>query len=118
MGRMFAFVLLTTGCAAAQRRGWTATDTTIQATFTAMAVVDYYQTRRITAGCTEDNPVMGNCGQYVPPAVYFPVAEAAFVVTSWYLPKPWRRTLEGFVLGGEGSVVYRNTKHLQLEVRQ
>jgi len=118
MARVLVLVLLMSGCAAAQRRGWTATDTTMQVAFAATMVVDYYQTERIIMKGTEDNPIVGTRGERVPPIVYFPIVETVFVVASWYLPKPWRRSLEGLGLGGEISVIYRNTKHLQWEVRQ
>lgn len=99
---MRALVLaLLSACAPGPRTAALAT------TATTLVVMDWAQTRRITAACQEQNPIIGKCGENVPLALYFPVALAA-TLTGLGLRDGWRDAWFGVIVGAEASTVVSN----------
>jgi hypothetical protein len=99
--------LLCTSCAAG--RGWSRADTLAQVAFAAEIMVDEYQTAGwIAPHCLERNPVVGHCGERVPPAVYMAAAVVLETAVAWALPPAWRRWFEGVAVGVELDVVVGN----------
>lgn len=90
-------------------RRWTGGDTALQAAFAATMLGDYLQTRRIVRAGREVNPLIGQRGQRIPPAVYFPATFLLHTAAMRALPQPWRRVAQGLSIGFEGGVVGRNT---------
>lgn len=106
--------LALTGCA--HGRGWTRADTAAQVAFAAELALDAAQTMStITPNCMEANPVIGECGEYVPVPLYMGAVLAVELVVARNLPPAARRWVEGFLLGLEGGVVVDNHMTLQGE---
>jgi hypothetical protein len=65
---LVGITVLAAGCTPAE---WSRTDTAIEVAYGATLAADYLQTRQIVADGLEDNFIMGERGQNLPPAVYF-----------------------------------------------
>ena len=83
-------------------------DTALELAFVAATVIDWNQTTSITADCQELNPVIGRCGNGVPPHVYFPIVLFVHVAIAATLPRPWREIFQAFTTGIEATTIYRN----------
>jgi hypothetical protein len=82
---------------------------TLALTSTALIAADWHQTRSgITASCFEQNPIIGACGENVPPDLYFPVAIALNLAAGLVLPRPWRDVWFAGVTGAQTSTVWSN----------
>lgn len=75
---------------------------------TALLVADWQQTTDVHMTCTEENPIIGKCGERVPVNVYFPVVIGAHLAVGMLLPKRWREIWFATVAGAEGSTVWSN----------
>jgi hypothetical protein len=87
---------------------WTKQDTALELSFVAATAIDWYQTTSITKGCEEANPMIGPCGNVVPPNVYFPIAIMVHAAVAAALPRPWREIFQSFTTGLEASTIYGN----------
>ncbi len=96
MTRIVLIALALAGCTPAS---WSRTDTAVEASIGALMVADYLQTRQIVVDGMESNPVMGERGERMPPAVYFPAAAVAHLATARCLPRPWREVFQGVTIG-------------------
>ena len=101
--RRFLVVLALAGCAP-----WTKQDTALEAAFVGTVALDWHQTISITANCQESNPMIGRCGDVMPPNVYFPIAIAVHATIAALLPRTWRTAFQGFSAGLEVSTIYNN----------
>lgn len=103
MRKLLAMLLLTVGC------GMTTPEVITQGAVVASLAADYYQTRHITAACQEVNPIIGKCGQGMPPEMYFTLSAGLHTATVWALPQgSWRLLAQLSLLLVEGAVVYHN----------
>lgn len=82
---------------------------TLAGVSTAAITVDWAQTRTYTPRCIETNPIIGRCGQRIPPDVYFPLAAAANLATGMALGK-YGPAFWAFVAGVELTTAYFNTE--------
>jgi hypothetical protein len=89
---------------------WSKTDTVLEAAFIATTAIDWHQTMSITANCNELNPVIGSCGDGVPPNAYFPMTFVLHAAVAAALPPRWREVFQGFTIGLEASTTYRNAQ--------
>jgi hypothetical protein len=87
---------------------WKKHDTALELAFVATAAVDWHQTMSITAGCQETNPMIGTCGNVVPPSVYFPIVIVLHAAVAAVLPRPWREIFQSFTIGVEANTIYTN----------
>jgi hypothetical protein len=87
---------------------WEKHDTALELAFMTVTAIDWHQTMSITAGCQEANPMIGRCGEVVPPMLYFPIALLAHAAAAATLPRPWREIFQGFTIGLEASTIYTN----------
>jgi hypothetical protein len=101
MTRLLCVVVLLVGC------GWTPRQKLMGATMTTLLVVDWKQTYTITGRCTEDNPVLGDCGQRFPVTAYFPMVIMTALFAAELTPA-WREVLMGAVIGAQGATVWDN----------
>lgn len=69
---------------------------------------DYIQTREVVADGKESNPVMGERGQNLPPAVYFPTAFVAHLAVARCLSRPWREIWQGVTIGWQSYSIADN----------
>lgn len=76
--------------------------------FAAEAAIDWHQSLDIVATCNEINPIIGECGQRVPLAVYLPAVVLGEVLIAYSLPPKWRKLFEGFALGLETHTIWSN----------
>lgn len=88
---------------------WTAKDTVLEAAWIATIAIDWHQTMTITGECNEENPVIGSCGDGLPPAIYFPMTLALHAIVARALPQPWRLLFQAFTLGLEVSTIWGNS---------
>lgn len=87
---------------------WRARDTVLESTAVVLTVVDWQQTKSITANCSEINPIIGKCGQRMNMHAYFISVLILEVVVSRLLPTDWRSTFHGVWIGVEATTVYDN----------
>lgn len=92
----------TSACSPAQRQ------TALATASTAALVLDWRQTQRITADCQESNPLLGSCGDRIPPGVYFPAVIALHLAAGVALPAGWSEAWFAAWAGFEGKVVHYN----------
>lgn len=97
--------VLSGGCVS---RPWTKTDTALEAACVGLAVLDLNQTTQITRDCMEGNPILGPCGDRVPPAVWFPTMIVLHAITSYLLPSDWRHAFQGVTVGFQTHVSITN----------
>jgi hypothetical protein len=87
---------------------WKKRDTALELAFVTTAAIDWHQTMSITAGCQETNPMIGTCGDIVPPSIYFPIVIVLHAVVAAALPRPWREIFQSFSIGVEANTIYTN----------
>lgn len=87
---------------------WTGADTAREIVYGTATVLDWGQTQRITAACSEANPLIGQCGRGIGPGIYFPVMLVAHVLVSAGLPRGWREAWQYLGIGSEGGTVLTN----------
>jgi hypothetical protein len=87
---------------------WTKRDTALEVAFVAATAIDWHQTMSITAGCRELNPMIGRCGDVVPPNIYFPIGIVVHAALAVALPRPWREVFQSFTTGLEASTIFSN----------
>jgi hypothetical protein len=96
-------------CAFAGCGGYAYRDAAFEGAFAATMVVDALQTSSITAECRESNLILGECGERVPLAVYFPLVALAHVGISAAIAKgTWRTAWQSFSLGVALKVTHTN----------
>lgn len=100
-------LLILTGCATSGVR-WTATDQALEGASVAAVLADAMQTDDITRDCREGNPIMGPCGERVPPTLFFAATVAASIILPRILPQPWRRAAHVLRLGLHTEAVIGN----------
>lgn len=107
MGRIRAALLafFIYGCGA-----WSAGNLAMEGTYVASMAVDWDQTVGITRHCVEVNPIIGRCGQRVPPWVYFPLAVFLHVGVAGALRGEYRTAFQGTTLGIELATIFWNTR--------
>lgn len=101
--RSLLTIVALAGCAP-----WTKQDTALELAFAGAAAIDLRQTVDITANCEESNPMIGKCGNEVPPFAYFPVAIAVHAAIAALLPRTWRTVFQSFTVGLEVSTIASN----------
>jgi hypothetical protein len=89
---------------------WRARDTVLETTLIGLTVVDWHQTKDITARCSEINPIIGECGQRMNMHVYFVSVIALEMIVGRLLSPSWRSVLHGAWIGAEGATVWDNTQ--------
>ena len=87
---------------------WTKQDTALELAFVGATAADWRQTIDITQQCDETNPMIGPCGETVPPDLYFPVAIVVHAAIAACLPPTWRTVFQAFSTGLEVSTVVAN----------
>jgi hypothetical protein len=98
-----AFCLVLVSCTR-----WTKRDSALELAFVTTTAIDWHQTMSITAGCLETNPMIGTCGDVVPPSVYFPIVIVLHAAVAAVLPRPWREIFQSFTIGVEANTIYTN----------
>lgn len=106
--RFATTLLLALFPALAYAEKWEWQDTALESAYAATLAVDYVQTVQITRDGREVNPIMGRSGEKVPPAVYFPVAFAAHAAAMYFLPRDYRRVVQGMSVGISFLNISRN----------
>lgn len=101
--RCWLLVLALVGC-----EGWRKQDTVLEAAFLGASAIDWHQTINITNACAESNPMIGTCGDVVPPNAYFPLAMLVHVAIAACLPHTWRTIFQAFSAGVEVGTVVGN----------
>jgi hypothetical protein len=91
---------------------WTATDTVLQLTTTALIVMDWNQTRHCLSSptCQELNPILGRRPSQGAVATYAIGSALACAGISYALPRPWRNMWQTLTIGVEGHAVYRHLR--------
>ena len=90
---------------------WTKTDTAIQATWTAMHVIDWSQTRKIAKEprfYSEPNPILGEHPSVGRVDSYMAISAVANLGVAYALPKPYRRYFQVLSIGMTGKGVFLN----------
>jgi hypothetical protein len=102
--------LLGVGPSQARADDWTARDTAAQAVVGLSLAADYLQTRQIVRDCRESNPMIGDCGENMSPALYF---AAVFGVSTlvYKLPRPYREIVQVAIVAVQVSSVRHNWQH-------
>lgn len=108
MAARIALLLALCGCFP---KDWRKQDQALENASLVFLMVDWQQTMDITANCSEANPIIGECGQRVDPAIYFPVVLLGSVVVSRLLSPSLRTAFQGALLGAEVATVWDNTQH-------
>lgn len=103
MTKALALALLV-ACTPAQRTAALAVSSS------ALIVVDWHQTARITSECRELNPVIGLCGEHMPPNVYFPTILVLNAAVGLALGT-WRDTWFAAVTGAQASTTWLNWRN-------
>lgn len=80
----------------------------LMTTSTTLIALDWYQTQDIVKGCTELNPVLGECGERIPPSVYFPVVILTHVSVGLALPGHARTAWFSTIIGAQASTTWGN----------
>lgn len=70
--------------------------------------VDWVQSRGYVRGCTEQNPILGPCGERVNVDVYFATVIIGTLALGAALGDDWADVLFAGVAGVEGATVWRN----------
>ena len=103
-GLILTSLFATAGC-----HHWTRGDTLAEAAVGATLAVDFYQTMRGVEVCREANPVIGPCGERLPPGLFFPLVGVAHAVIAGVLPHgSWRRGFQATTAGAEAATVWSN----------
>lgn len=90
-------------------RSWSRSDIVLEATFAAATLVDGLQSRSIVAECREANPVIGECGDRLPLAIYIPLSALLHAAITGAIPHGTGRTVWlGVSAGAELDTVYSN----------
>jgi len=90
---------------------WTKTDTAIQATWTAMHVIDWSQTRKIAKEpyrYYELNPILGKHPSVGEVDLYMGASTLVNFAVARVLPKPYRRYFQMLSIGVTGACVTMN----------
>lgn len=105
MDRIRAVILtiLINGCGA-----WSTGNIAMEGAYGASMVYDWHQTVSITHNCSEINPVIGRCGDRVPPWAYFPLAMMVHISAVSMLKGGYRTAFQGIFLGIEMSTIFWN----------
>jgi hypothetical protein len=90
--------------------GWRKRDTALELAFFGTTAIDWRQTTTITTDCAESNPMIGRCGDTVPPNIYFPLALVAHAVVAACLPPTWRTVFQSFTIGLEAGTIFSNDR--------
>ncbi len=103
--RCWLLIIVLMGC-----QGWRKQDTALELAFAGTAVIDWHQTIDITSDCAESNPMIGHCGDTVPPNIYFPLAIVAHAAIAACLPHTWRTVFQAFSTGVEAGTIFSNER--------
>jgi hypothetical protein len=95
--RCWLLIVVLIGC-----QGWRKQDTALELAFAGTAV--------ITSDCAERNPMIGHCGDTVPPNIYFPLAIVAHAAIAACLPHAWRTVFQAFSVGLEAGTIFSNER--------
>lgn len=107
MLRLLLALSFMSGCAGAHR--WTKTDVALEATFLAATALDGLQSQKFVESCHEENPIIGDCGDHVPLAVYIPVSMVLHAAVTYAIPHGTSRTaFLGLTTGAELDTLYAN----------
>lgn len=102
--RVVFFSLMAASCTTS----WRTRDTVLTGAAGALLAVDYLQTRHIVSVCAESNPIIGACGQGLPPELYFPMLFAIHLAWLVAWPPEYRDVLNGLMIGSEAATTYYN----------
>ncbi len=106
MHKLLVASALLTACGPSK---WSKLDTAAQLTLTASLAADYAQTRAaLNAGWYEDNVIMGERGETIPPELYFAVCAWGSFVLARELPRPWRTIFQGGVTVWQADTIRYN----------
>lgn len=104
---MRALLLLASGCCSLGSH-WSTANTAAELGFAALATVDALQSRNAVEMCSESNPVIGPCGDRVPPVAYYPLSVVVHVAVALTLPARYRTWFQAATVGVEADQVYEN----------
>lgn len=104
MVRILLTLTLLSGC----MHGWRTRDTVLEAAVVTTTVLDWSQTRYVTAHCAETNPIIGECGHSFNMHAYFLSALIVQAVAAGLMPEDYRSVFLGAWLGAETSTVWTN----------
>lgn len=117
MKTIFATILLLF-TASSHADEWTKSDSVREATYLALHIADWGQTRNIVhrsntgcdggATCIEKNPILGRNPSISRVDTYFAITALAHVAISYALPKVWRQGWQYVSIGMEAAVVGHN----------
>lgn len=98
-------LLLLVGCPG----DWTRGDTAREAALLGTTLIDWHQTRSVVVpNCSEQNPILGSCGQNVDVDMYFAGSIALEMVVVRVLPHRYREAAHWVLIGVEADTVWRN----------
>lgn len=112
---LLVFALLLQGCAGLRglRDPWTGTDTVLQATYTALHVMDWSQALHIARNPkthTEGNKVLGEHPSTGRVNAYFATTLALQTIIPMKLNKPWRNIWQGTWIINQYFIVQHNRR--------
>ena len=91
---------------------WTKADTAREATYLALHVIDWGQTRNIVRRIDEDykelNPLLGNSPSIKRVDTHMAVSAVLHVAAAYALPREWREGFQYATIGYVAAVVVRN----------
>ena len=93
------------------RAEWTTTDTVMEATYAAVHVMDWRQTRVIAKSeghWRETNGILGDHPSRDKVDTWFAGTLAGHAIISYLLPDKWRTTWQAITIGMEATTVVRN----------
>lgn len=106
VARILALATALAGCG-----GWTLRDSVLEASFAGATAADWHQTRGIVTTCSEQNPIIGACGERVPVDAYFPIALLIHVGIAALLPPGYRTAWQTLYIGAEINQVWSNYRN-------
>ena len=80
----------------------------MEASYVAIALADYAETKIITGDCYEGNPLIGECGERVPAEAYFATMIGLHLLVAHLLPGRARTIWQGVTIGVQGRTVVNN----------
>lgn len=109
----YIIILLLFPITAFSSDAWTTSDSVREATYLALHVADWGQTRYANSDenrhlYEEQNPILGKHPSIKRVDTYFAVTALLHVGVAYVLPRKWREAFQYTTIGGEAIVVFRN----------
>lgn len=108
MTSALALAAALSGCASQFADHWSVANTAAEVAFAGFTAVDGLQSRNAVEVCSESNPIVGACGDHVPPVVYYPLSVVVHAAISMALEPKYRVWWQGASVGIEADQIYEN----------